>query len=51
LFGLISDLARDRYARREMTAEESATGNLDLSDDLRIAQFQDVDPPLADGGG
>ena len=23
----------------------------DLSDDLRIARFQDVDPALADGGG
>jgi hypothetical protein len=30
--------------------ESSANGNLDVSDDLRIARFQDADPALVDGG-
>jgi hypothetical protein len=34
-----------------MTAEQSANEKRDLSDDLRIDRFQDVDPALADGGG
>jgi len=36
---------------KSLPAGWSANEKRDLSDDLRIARFQDVDPALADGGG